>query len=198
MKRGSGILVAMRWTIPFTILLVSAACTTVKPGPDDVLRRYTDATTHARMGEAWQLLCAKDRAWRPLAKMEEAGKQLADPNAQTVLAKTRFQTGTITIDGDRATVVQTTIGPDLAAIIRKAQSEPGNNEKIRALTPEQARVFGQKLLADAVAAPDCPMTRTDATVHLVRESGEWKVDAGFEEHDRADPVLRDLAGHPPE
>ena len=83
-----------------------------------------------------------------------------------------------------------------------AEADPAISAKVQSLPPEEAMVWGQKLLADALAAPDCPMATTEQTLTLLRENGEWKVVADFEGHDRRerekDPVLRDLEGQPPQ
>lgn len=183
-------------------LVLAAACSKPKPGPDEILRRYTDATLHGRVEEAWPLLSAKDRAYRPLSAMQEAAKQLEQPNAKTIIAKTRFEITAVKVEGDRATVTQKLTGPDVEKIIHAAEADPANAEKVRSLPPAEAMAYGQKLLADALASPGCPMAATEQTLTLVREGGEWKVVADFEAHDRRerakDPLLRDLQGQPPE
>ena len=183
------------------VILALAACSK-KPGPDEILRRYTDATLHGRVEEAWPLLCAKDRAYRPLAAMQDAAKAFDQPNVKTIIGKTRFEITQTKIDGDRALATEKLIGPDVKKISSTAAADPAIAAKVQSLPPAEAMAYGQKLLADALAAPDCPMAATEQTLTLLRENGEWKVVADFEGHDRRerekDPVLRDLEGQPPQ
>ena len=184
--------------IPLAVLL---ACSK-KPGPDEILRRYTDATLHGRIEEAWPLLAAKDRAARTIPQLKEAAKDLENPNAKTIVEKTRFEIAKVVIEGEHATVTERFTAPNIGKIIATAEANPANAEKVRSLPPAEAMAYGQELLAHALAAPDCPISVTDQTINLVRERGEWKVIADFEAHDRReqakDPIVRDLQGQPPE
>jgi len=192
----------LRRALPLLLLL--SACKT-PPAPDEVVRRYAAAASQGKVDEAWPMLSAKDRAYKSKGKLLEEAKQLEDPNVRAMLAKTRFETGAVAITGDRATVLQKTTAPDVEAIVTRAQSDPANVEKVKSLPPDQAKAFGQKLLGEALAAPDCPMKTSTETITLVREDGAWHVVADFEGHDRderrraieQDAVLRDLAGKPP-
>lgn len=193
---------SLRRALPF-LLLVSACTKTA--APDEVVRKYATAVSQGNVDEAWPMLSARDRAWKSKGKMLEEAKQLADPNVRAMLAKTRFETGAVAITGDRATVLQKTTAPDVEAIVSRAQADPANVAKVKSLPPEEARAFGQKLLADALASAQCPMRTTTETITLVREDGAWHVVADFEGHDRDesrraienDAVTRDLAGKPP-
>lgn len=159
-----------------------AGCKAKARGPDVVLRAYTDAAIHGRAKEAWPLLCARDRAFKSEAAMEAEAASFAQPNAQAVIAKTTLAFGPLAIDGDRATIEQRITAPDLEAIVAQAQSDPAIVAKVRSLPADQARAFGQDLLAAALAKPGCPMKTTTETMTLVRESGHWKVVADFEGH----------------
>src|SRR3954468_4015566 len=130
-------MIRLRMSVLLLPLATASACSR-KPGPEEILRRYTDATLHGRVEEAWPLLCQKDRSYRPLAVLKQAATQLDNPNAKMIVLKTRFETAKVEIDGDHAKVTERFTGPDVQRIVMLAEANPENSEKVKSMKPEDA------------------------------------------------------------
>ncbi len=154
------------------IVLLGIGCGKAEADPKDVLSKYLNALRDGRFEEAYQYICAKDKAVRGLEEYvseQSEGQSLLGKGFSSMIS---CEIKKPTITGDKAKANVDFTRPNLMALIFK---DLWRAVSMSILGEKKDEKEIAKILAEKLKGEDLPMLTSTRSFDLVKETDGWKV-----------------------